>query len=512
MSRTWPPPSADGVVSALEGGNATDGSWLVYDPGARLVGGAVTRVNGTHKHLATWALGLAGTTMAQGITLYRRIRDADGNYPSNERGCPHRITAAWAGRLLMTSAHRMILLCGYASGPPTDGASIVRLYGMQDGTAGNIQVNGRMFGTVAASTYSPGVTSTHRTRQCSVMLPRMSNQCAIPILPGTAPDGNRDGLNTVRNTYTANIDEEFGNEAEVYEYIYIGCGAVTVADVPIYFTFESGLIGPNDSGYHYSPEMGGAQEPLRIYCDGDSRWFGGAGGGGAGGYPGLQRALAEFELRRTSGARRQPVHCVGYTGSGIGVAPSAFGVDGQVDTGAASGRALTDSVADIAARMTSIGNAGRDLRNGDLFLLFLGTNDAVALRTEPQMRADVVTIAGLVKAAFPNCRVIFAFTRGVGFPQYILLWQGIVASLPANVDGYLDFASWFTDAFVVSGPDSHPSLPPSPTGLAAWDPPLLMDPAAADFTQYGICAMAYHLFRYIHGVTPPLLAGEVAPV
>jgi lysophospholipase L1-like esterase len=230
----------------------------------------------------------------------------------------------------------------------------------------------------------------------------------------------------------------------------------------------------------------------------------------------VQRAFNEFALRQTNGRRRRPVRFVGFTGSPIGTAGTRHMLDGQADTGTVSGRTLVDEAAAVAGRMTSLSNAGRDLkaRGGqpDVYLLVLGINDANNLaRTAAQMRADIVTIAAAVKAEFPACEVWFAALYAPNVAEYVALKAGIAAALPANVDRVIDFSTWWTPAFHVSAIDGHYTLPATPANLDAWNGPFSMNPAGANYSQHGVCAFAYAVYHALLGERPPLLSGEVAP-
>lgn len=505
--RTWPPNILNSHLQAL---NLTDGTWSVYDPASRLVS-PVSLITGTHKHYLNLTFSSTAKTIATGVTYYRRIRDRDGNYPTNTRGAPHRISASWASPVILTTGHRLILAVGYSNGIPSTSSAIIRLYGYQDGDASNRQVNGRMSGTAGTSTWTIATTAVNSGRTISILLQRLSLNGTIQIIPATGTDGHRDTTNTLGNTYTYSAAEEFGIENDIYEYIFIGCDTASGA-LSTYIAGETGLIGPNDSGYHYTPEWGGAQEPLHIYVDGDSEWFGGTGGGGVGSYPGVQRAFQEFCLRKTGRERQRPVRFVGFTGSGIG-APAKYGLDGQVDTGASSGRLLETATTQATGRATNLSAAGRDLlaRGGqpDIWLILLGINDAQDGKTATQMRTFLETTAAAVKAVFPDCEVWFAAIASAT-ASYNTLVSETEASLPAEIDRVVDFHSWWTSAFRASVGDGHPSVPANPTTLAAWNL-FLMDPAGAIATQHGVAAFAYHLFKAVYGIAPPLLSTEVAP-
>lgn len=503
------PRAGGSATSHMAAIDLTDGTWTAYDPATKLTA-AVTRITGTHKHRIQANFGVAGTTVASGIIYYRAIRDADGAYPSNERGVMHRISVNICSR--HDRSKRVIVAAGYMNGLPSVGGTVIRFYGLQqfDGTS---QLTGRLCTTVTAGTWTTAATNADVARAVHVPLIRASQEGVAQMTPAMDTDGNGSSNDTVRNTYTFSEDRSFGAEATMYEAIYIGCANAGGA-VDLYIAGESGFPGPVDGRYHYSPEMGGNQELLRVYVDADSEFIGGASGAGVANYPGVQRAMQELLLRRRSSSRRlRPLEFVGYTGSAMAATAFAHGLDGKIDTGVASGRTLVTAASQAAARAANLNAAGRDLtdRGGqpDVWLIVLGVNDA-ATRTAAQMQGDIETIAAAVKAEFPLCEVWFAVIKSQEV-NYQTLVTNVNTTLPTGVDRIVDWESWWTSAFRVSVSDGHPSLPASPTNLAAFDPPWSMDPAGAAYSQVGVYAFAWHLYKALYGVQPPLISGEVAP-
>lgn len=198
-----------------------------------------------------------------------------------------------------------------------------------------------------------------------------------------------------------------------------------------------------------------------------------------------------------------------------------YELDGQVDTGAASGRTLQTAATQAAARAASVDAAGRDLLEReigqpDVWLIMLGVNDVQAGRTKANLYTDLATEAAAVKGVFPAADVVVGcvYKTASVLTAYKDWCDELVAGpLPANVDAVWDYRPYWgsTDAFSVSGADGHPSVVASPTGLTAWNGPYSMNVAGAANSQCGTCMIAYHTYKFLRGYPPPLLAGEVAP-
>lgn len=517
----WPSPPVAAAASAMEPIDLSDGSWTVYDAASRTVTPAAL-VTGTHKNVISQTYAGASTTIGTGVLYYRPIRDADGAYPANVKGQAHRISVSWSSRLEISASKQYIVAAGYLNGNPATAGTVIRFYGLQQSDGTGTQLTGRLAPTVGTASWSTLATAANPARAVHVMAQRLSIDGAFQVTPAIDTDGHGDTTNTVVNTYVFNESRITGAETTLYEAIWTACAnACGAADY--YLSGESGLVSPADGQYHYSPEVGGDQQPLHVYVDGDSTWLGGAAGVGiTGGASGVQRAFQEFELRDSgSTTKRRPVRFVGYTGSPMGFAVHKYLLDGQVDTGASSGRTMQTAATQAAARATSLDNAGRDLLERevgepDVWLLMLGMNDAQAGRTEAQIRADAATTAAAVKGVFPAADVVIGcvYKTNTSVIEYKNFCDTLVAgSLPAGVDAVWDYRPYWgnTDAFSVSGVDGHPSVVASPTGLAPWNGPYAMNPAGAAYSQCGTCMIAYHTWKFLRGSPPPLLAGEVAP-